>query len=262
MIQRHGLTEADYRGERLKTHCKDLLNNNEALNLTQPDLIFSIHKAYLEAGADIIETNTFNGNTIAQEDFLLADLTYEMNYEAARLAKKATSLFPGTFVAGAVGPTPKTASISRNVDDASFRDIYFEDLVKSYTVSIDGLTAGGADIIMIETIFDTLNAKAAVFAYEEYFKDKAKLPLILSGTLVDLSGRTLSGQTAEAFLISMMLSLCVLDSTVLWGLLICSRFWKTCQNLLLFMCMRILMRDCPMPWEGMMRNRKCLRRIA
>lgn len=204
MIQRHRLTEADYRGERFKSHHKDLLNNNEALNLTQPDLIFSIHKEYLEAGADIIETNTFNGNTIAQEDFHMSDLTYEMNFEAARLAKKATSLFPGTFVAGGVGPTPKTASISRNVDDASFRDIYFDDLVKSYMVSIDALTAGGADIIMIETIFDTLNAKAAVYAYEEYFKDKEKLPLMVSGTLVDLSGRTLSGQTAEAFLISMM----------------------------------------------------------
>ena len=211
MIQKYKLTEADYRGERFEHHVKDLLNNNEALNLTQPELIFGIHKEYLEAGADIIETNTFNGNTIAQEDFLLADLTYEMNYQAAQIAKRATSLFPGTFVAGAVGPTPKTASISRNVEDASFRDIYFDDLVKSYVISIQGLTEGGSDIIMIETIFDTLNAKAAVYAYEEYFKDKPKLPLIISGTLVDLSGRTLSGQTAEAFLISMMHSkpLCI-----------------------------------------------------
>ena len=203
MIQRYQLTEEDYRGERFKTHPKDLLNNNEALNLTQPEIIYNIHKQYLEAGADIIETNTFNGNTIAQQDFLAVEFTYEMNYQAAKLARRAADEFSEKkYVAGAVGPTPKTASISRNVDDASQRDIFFDDLVESYTLSIKALHEGGVDIIMIETIFDTLNSKAAIFAYEEYFSDKKKLPLIISGTLVDLSGRTLSGQTAEAFLIS------------------------------------------------------------
>lgn len=203
MIQKYKLTEADYRGERFKNHPKDLLNNNEVLNLTQPDIIYSIHKQYLEAGADIIETNTFNGNTIAQGDFQMVEYAYEMNFEAARLAKKATSEFSEKkYVAGAVGPTPRAASISRNVDDPSFRDVFFDDLVNSYYLTIKGLHEGGADIIMIETIFDTLNSKAGIFAYEEYFKDKPKLPLIISGTLVDLSGRTLSGQTAEAFLIS------------------------------------------------------------
>lgn len=203
MIQKHGLTEKDYRGELFKNHCKDLLNNNEALNLTQPDLIYKVHKQYLEAGADIIETNTFNGNTIAQQDFLTVEYTYDMNFHAAKLARKAADEFPEKkYVAGAVGPTPKTASISRNVDDASQRDILFDELVDSYMISIKALHEGGVDIILIETIFDTLNAKAGIYAYEEYFKDKNKLPLILSGTLVDMSGRTLSGQTAEAFLIS------------------------------------------------------------
>ena len=203
MIQQYKLTEADYRGEIFRDHVKDLLNNNEALNLTQPEIIYSIHKKYLEAGADIIETNTFNGNTIAQQDFLAVEYTYEMNFQAAKLARRAANEFSEKkYVAGAVGPTPKTASISRNVDDASHRDILFDELVESYTLSIKALHEGGVDIIMIETIFDTLNAKAGIYAYEEYFKDKEKLPLIISGTLVDLSGRTLSGQTAEAFLIS------------------------------------------------------------
>ena len=203
MIQRYKLTEADYRGERLKNHPKDLLNNNEALNLTQPQIIYEIHKQYFEAGADIVETNTFNGNSIAQADVDAVDLTYEMNFEAAKIAKRAASEFSEKkYVAGAVGPTPKTASISRNVDDASQRDILFDELVDSYYLSIKALHEGGVDIILIETIFDTLNSKAAIFAYEEYFKDKKKLPLMISGTLVDLSGRTLSGQTAEAFLIS------------------------------------------------------------
>lgn len=203
MIQRYHLTEEDYRGEFFKNHPKDLLNNNEALNITQPEIIYQIHKEYFEAGSDIVETNTFNGNTIAQQDFLAVEFTYKMNYEAARIARRAADEYPEKkYVAGAIGPTPKTASISRNVEDPSQRDIFFDELVESYTISIQALHEGGVDIIMIETIFDTLNSKAAIFAYEEYFSDKEKLPLIISGTLVDLSGRTLSGQTAEAFLIS------------------------------------------------------------
>lgn len=210
MIQKHRLQEKDYRGTRFVDHPKDLMNNNDLLTLTQPSIIEDIHRQYLEAGADIIETNTFNGTTIAQSDFASEEYAREINVESARLARRVadeiTARDPShrRFVAGAIGPTSKTASVSRNVEDPSQRDISFDELADAYYEEIDALYAGGAHIILIETIFDTLNAKAGLWAYQKYFLDKKPLPLMISGTLVDLSGRTLSGQTVEAFLISMM----------------------------------------------------------
>ena len=210
LIQTYHLTEADYRGERFAGHTHDLMNDNDILCLTKPAVIREIHERYLTAGADIIETNTFNGTAIAQEDFHLATIAKEVNCAAARLAREAadaiTAQDPSRWrlVAGAVGPTSKTASISRNVDDSSHRDVTFDELATAYEEQIAGLYEGGAHIIFIETIFDTLNAKAAIYAYEQFFSTRPKLPLFISGTLVDQSGRTLSGQTAEAFFISVM----------------------------------------------------------
>lgn len=210
MIQTYEPNEEIYRGDRFIDHPQDLINNNDLLCITQPHMIYTIHRQYLEAGADIIETNTFNGTKIAQADFRAEHLVREINLEAAKLARKAaddvTANEPHKWrlVAGAVGPTSKTASVSRNVEDPSQRDISFDELVDSYYEQISALYDGGVHIILIETIFDTLNAKAALFAYEQYFTDIPKLPLMLSGTLVDLSGRTLSGQTIEAFLASVM----------------------------------------------------------
>lgn len=210
MIQRYHLGEADYRGTRFADHSHDLLNDNDVLCLTKPQVIREIHAQYLAAGADIIETNTFNGTAIAQADFHMSAVAKEVNIAAARLAREAadeaTAADPGKWrlVAGAVGPTSKTASISRNVEDSSHRDVTFEDLAETYEEQIAGLYEGGVHIILIETIFDTLNAKAAIYAYEQFFSSRPKLPLFISGTLVDLSGRTLSGQTAEAFFISVM----------------------------------------------------------
>lgn len=210
MIQRYHLGEADYRGTRFAEHSHDLLNDNDVLCITRPEVVREIHAQYLAAGADIIETNTFNGTGIAQGDFNLSGVAKEINIAAARLAREAadaaTASNPGKWclVAGAVGPTSKTASISRNVDDSSHRDVTFDELASTYEEQIAGLYEGGAHIILIETIFDTLNAKAAIYAYEQFFCSRPKLPLFISGTLVDLSGRTLSGQTAEAFFISVM----------------------------------------------------------
>jgi 5-methyltetrahydrofolate--homocysteine methyltransferase len=210
MIQTYRPTEETYRGDRFADHPQDLINNNDLLCITQPSMIYTIHRQYLEAGADIIETNTFNGTKIAQADFRAEHLVREINLEAARIARRAaddvTALEPDKWrlVAGAIGPTSKTASVSRNVEDPSQRDITFDELVESYYEEICALHEGGVHLILIETIFDTLNSKAALYAYEQYFSDKPKLPLMLSGTLVDLSGRTLSGQTIEAFLTSVM----------------------------------------------------------
>lgn len=206
MIQTHGLTEADYRGDRFAQFHKDLQGNNDLLSLTQPDIIVNIHRDYLLAGADIIETNTFNSTASSQEDYDLSELAHELNEQAARLARRAadevTAETPDKprFVAGVLGPTGKSASISRRVEDPGHRDISFDDLVADYSNSLDGLVKGGIDIVMIETAFDTLNAKAAVFATRRYFaKHGIELPLMISGTLPDESGRTLSGQTPEAF---------------------------------------------------------------
>ena len=204
MIQRFKLGEAQYRGERFKDFGRDVKGNNELLSLTRPDVIRNIHEGYLAAGADLIETNTFGATTIAQEDYGMADLAYEMNLASARLAREACDKFSTPdkprFVAGALGPTPKTASISPDVNDAGARNVNFEQLRQAYGEQVKALVEGGADLLLVETIFDTLNAKAALFAIEEFFETSGeRLPVIISGTVTDASGRILSGQTVTAF---------------------------------------------------------------
>jgi 5-methyltetrahydrofolate--homocysteine methyltransferase len=210
MIQRHKLDEAGYRGERFKDWERDVKGNNDLLVLTQPEIIQSIHEEYLKAGADIVETNTFNAQQISMADYGMEELAYEINVAAARLARAAadkyTQLTPDRprFVAGAVGPTNRTASISPKVSDPGYRNVNFDELVAAYKEQVCGLIEGGSDIIMIETIFDTLNAKAAGMATLEAFDEKGvELPIMVSGTITDRSGRTLSGQTPEAFWYSM-----------------------------------------------------------
>ena len=214
MIQRFKLGEAQYRGEgysgadaagdRFKDFARDVKGNNELLSLTRPDVIRDIHEGYLAAGADMIETNTFGATTVAQEDYKMADLAREMNLRSAQLARAACDKFSTPdkprFVAGTLGPTPKTASISPDVNDPGARNITFEQLRQSYYEQTEALIEGGADVILVETIFDTLNAKAALFAVEEVFeKMNVRLPLMISGTVTDASGRILSGQTVTAF---------------------------------------------------------------
>ena len=204
MIQRYKLEEADYRGERFKDWSSDLKGNNDLLSLTQPDIIRDIHKAYLDAGADIIETNTFNSTSISLADYHQEELVYELNFQSAKLAREACDEYATDdkprFVAGVLGPTSRTASISPDVNDPGYRNITFDELKDTYYEATRALVEGGSDIILIETIFDTLNAKAAVFAVESFFEDAAStLPVMISGTITDASGRTLSGQTAEAF---------------------------------------------------------------
>ncbi len=204
MIQRFRLTEKDFRGERFKDHPKDLKNNGELLSLTRPDVVRDIHEGYLSAGADIIETNTFGATRIAQDDYQLGHLAREMNVASARLARECADKFstPGQrrYVAGALGPTPRTASISPDVNDPAARNVDFEQLRAAYYEQVEGLVEGGVDLLLIETIFDTLNAKAALFAIDEYFENSGeRLPVIISGTVTDASGRILSGQTVTAF---------------------------------------------------------------
>ena len=204
MIQRYKLGEADYRGERFADHPKDLKGNNELLQFTRPDVIREIHEQYLAAGADLIETNTFGATSVAQDDYGLGAVAREMNVVAARLAREACDKYATPdkprFVAGALGPTPRTASISPDVNDPAARNVVFEALRAAYYEQAEALLEGGADLFLVETIFDTLNAKAALFAIEEYFeKSGERLPLIISGTVTDASGRILSGQTVTAF---------------------------------------------------------------
>jgi 5-methyltetrahydrofolate--homocysteine methyltransferase len=204
MIQRFKLSEADYRGERFKDFPKDVKGNNELLSLTRPDVIRDIHEGYLAAGADMIETNTFGATSIAQADYDMQDLAREMNLQSAKLARAACDKFSTPdkprFVVGALGPTPKTASISPDVNDAGARNVTFEELRAAYYEQVEALVEGGSDILLVETIFDTLNAKAALFAIEEFFEASGeRLPLIISGTVTDASGRILSGQTVTAF---------------------------------------------------------------
>ncbi len=204
MIQAEKLDEAAFRGERFADHSDDLKGNNDLLALTQPDLIESIHRQFLEVGCDLIETNTFNANRISQADYALESLSEEINREAARLARRACQAVETDqrprFVVGVIGPTNRTASISPNVSSPGYRNIDFQGLVETYVEAVRGLLDGGADLLMIETIFDTLNAKAAIFAVQEVFEERqARWPLLISGTITDASGRTLSGQTAEAF---------------------------------------------------------------
>ena len=215
MIQQYKLEENDYRGERFKGWHKDVKGNNDLLSITQPQIIQSIHKAYLEAGADIIETNTFSSTSIAQADYDMQSLAYELNVAAAQCARKAINEFLSSplsagegrgvrFIAGAIGPLNKTLSLSPDVNNPGFRTVTFDEVANAYYEQIKGLVDGGVELLLIETIFDTLNAKAAIYAIKKYFRDtkKEELPIMISGTITDASGRTLSGQTLEAFYIS------------------------------------------------------------
>ena len=207
MIQRYTLTEEDFRTPALKDHHKSLKGNNDLLSLSRPDIIRAIHEEYLKAGSDIIETNTFSGTTIAQEDYGLPHLAYAINFESAKIAREVADAYSAAnpdkprFVAGAMGPTNRTASLSPDVNDPGYRAITFDQLAEAYAEQVRGLLDGGSDLILVETIFDTLNAKAAIFAIKEYFRKigKPELPIMISGTITDASGRTLSGQTLEAF---------------------------------------------------------------
>lgn len=216
MIQRYQLTEEDFRTPELKSHPKSLKGNNDLLSLSRPEIIKQIHRDYLDAGADIIETNTFSGTTIAQEDYGLAHLAYSINFESAKLAREVANEYSAKnpskprFVAGAIGPTNRTASLSPDVNDPGYRAITFDQLAVAYAEQVEGLLDGGSDIILVETIFDTLNAKAALYAIQDVYEARGipldpqdgGIPIMISGTITDASGRTLSGQTTEAFLIS------------------------------------------------------------
>jgi len=217
MIQQYKLEEKDYRGERFKNWHTDVKGNNDLLSLTQPQIIEAIHIKYLEAGADIIETNTFSSTSIAQADYDMQSLAYELNVASAKCARNAVTKFlesqkasplggglEGAFVAGAIGPLNKTLSLSPDVNNPGYRAVTFDEVANAYTEQIRGLVDGGVDVLLIETIFDTLNAKAAIYAIKKFFRDNKlkELPVMISGTITDASGRTLSGQTLEAFYIS------------------------------------------------------------
>lgn len=212
MIQQYKLEEKDYRGERFKDWHKDVKGNNDLLSITQPQIIQAIHNEYLKAGADIIETNTFSSTSIAQADYDMQSLAYELNVAAAQCARKAIDEFNQSskqtnnckFIAGAIGPLNKTLSLSPDVNNPGFRTVTFDEVANAYYEQIKGLVDGGVDLLLVETIFDTLNAKAAIYAIKKYFRDtkKEELPIMISGTITDASGRTLSGQTLEAFYIS------------------------------------------------------------
>jgi 5-methyltetrahydrofolate--homocysteine methyltransferase len=210
MIQRYKLEEKDYRGERFKDWHTDVKGNNDLLSITQPEIIAGIHRQYLEAGADIIETNTFNSTAIAMADYDMQSLAYELNLASARVARAVADEFTQKdpskprFVAGAIGPLNKTLSLSPDVNNPGFRAVTFDEVASAYYTQIQGLVEGGVNLLMIETIFDTLNAKGAIYANKKYFRDtkQEELPIMISGTITDASGRTLSGQTLEAFYIS------------------------------------------------------------
>ncbi len=211
MVQRYKLEEADYRGERFKDWHIDVRGNNDLLVLTKPEVIKEIHKQYLDAGADILETDTFNAQAISLADYEMQSLAYEINVAAAKIAREAVEEYlaqhPGEekFVAGAIGPMSKTLSLSPDVNNPGYRAATFDEVADAYYVQISGLVDGGVDVLLVETIFDTLNAKAAIYAINKYFREhKMELPVMISGTITDASGRTLSGQTLEAFYISIM----------------------------------------------------------
>jgi 5-methyltetrahydrofolate--homocysteine methyltransferase len=206
MIQRYTLEESDFREGHFENHHKSLKGNNDLLSLTRPEIIKEIHRQYFLAGADIIETNTFSGTSIAQSDYGLESAVYAINYESAKIAKEVAAEFidKPRFVAGSIGPTNRTASISPDVNDPGFRAVSFDDLVTAYSEQINALMDGGVDILLVETVFDTLNAKAALYAIDCVYESRKKsLPIMVSGTITDQSGRTLTGQTTEAFLISL-----------------------------------------------------------
>jgi 5-methyltetrahydrofolate--homocysteine methyltransferase len=205
MIQSYGLSEENYRGERFADHPGELKGNNDLLSITQPEIIRDIHEAAMDAGSDIIETNTFSSTSIAQADYRLEDLAYELNYEAARVARETADAFAEKtpewprYVAGALGPTNRTASLSPDVNNPGFRNITFDVLANSYAEAARGLVEGGVDLLLVETVFDTLNARAAIFGITSYLEEKGlDVPIMISGTITDASGRTLSGQVTEA----------------------------------------------------------------
>jgi 5-methyltetrahydrofolate--homocysteine methyltransferase len=209
MLQRYNFSEEDFRGERFKDFPHSLKGNNDLLSITQPHAIKEVHRQYFAAGADIVETNTFSGTTIGMADYHLEDIVYELNYESAKIAREVANEFTAAnpdrprFVAGSIGPTNRTASMSPDVNDPGYRAVTFDDLLVAYKQQVKALIDGGADILLVETIFDTLNAKAALFAIEEVKEElDIDIPIMVSGTITDASGRTLSGQTVEAFLIS------------------------------------------------------------
>jgi 5-methyltetrahydrofolate--homocysteine methyltransferase len=209
MLQRYNFSEEDFRGERFANFPHSLKGNNDLLSLTQPQAIAAIHAQYFEAGADIVETNTFSGTTIGMADYHLEDLVYELNFESAKIARQVADEFTAKnpekprFVTGSIGPTNRTASMSPDVNDPGFRAVTFDELKVAYKQQVDALIDGGVDLLLVETIFDTLNAKAALFAIEEVKEERnIEIPIMVSGTITDASGRTLSGQTVEAFLIS------------------------------------------------------------
>lgn len=206
MIQRHKLEEIDFRLGAFENHDKPLKGNNDLLSITRPEIIKDIHRQYFQAGADIVETNTFSGTWIAQADYGLEDAVYRINFESAKIAREVADEFTDKprFIAGSIGPTNRTASISPDVNDPGFRAISFDELVNAYKQQVEALMDGGVDLMLVETIFDTLNAKAAIFAIDEVYEERGKrLPIMVSGTITDQSGRTLTGQTTEAFLISL-----------------------------------------------------------
>lgn len=209
LIQSYNLEEEDFRGERFKSHTHPLKGNNDLLAIVQPDILKEIHNHYLDAGADILETNTFSGTTIAQADYALEDAVYDINYESARIAKECADAYTEKdsskprYVTGAMGPTNRTASLSPDVNDPGYRAVTFDDLVEAYALQAKALIEGGVDALLVETIFDTLNAKACLFAIDKVCEElNVVVPIMVSGTITDASGRTLSGQTAESFLIS------------------------------------------------------------
>ncbi|WP_442265412.1 homocysteine S-methyltransferase family protein [Tenacibaculum sp. ZS6-P6] len=209
MLQEFKFTEEDFCGERFTSHHIPLKGNNDLLSITQPEAVKSVHRKYLEAGADIIETNTFSGTTIAMADYDMEDLVYELNFQSAKIAKEVANEFTAKnpdqprFVAGSIGPTNRTASLSPDVNRPEYRAVTFDDLRVAYKQQVEALMDGGSDVLLVETIFDTLNAKAAIFAIEEVKEERGiDIPVMISGTITDASGRTLSGQTVEAFLIS------------------------------------------------------------
>ena len=209
MLQQYNFSEEDFRGERFKDYATSLKGNNDLLSITQPEAVKEVHRKYFAAGADIVETNTFSGTTMAMADYQMESLVYELNFESAKLAKEAAEEFTKKephkprFVAGSIGPTNRTASMSPDVNDPGYRAVTFDELRIAYKLQTEALLDGGADLLLVETVFDTLNAKAALFAIEEVKEErKIEIPIMISGTITDASGRTLSGQTAEAFLIS------------------------------------------------------------
>ncbi len=209
MLQRYNFSEEDFRGERFKDYPSSLKGNNDLLSLTQPEAIAAVHRQYFEAGADIVETNTFSGTTIAMADYQMENLVYELNYESAKIAKQVADEFTKVnpnkprFVAGSIGPTNRTASLSPDVNKPEYRAVTFNELRTAYKQQVEALIDGGVDVLLVETIFDTLNAKAALFAIEEVKEERQiHIPIMVSGTITDASGRTLSGQTVEAFLAS------------------------------------------------------------